>query len=196
MIELNVTDGAKAKVLDFMKGQNKEGLVIRVTIPNTTAQGFNYQFFLDEEKNIHQSDVVVQCDSFKIVVDDLSAKNLDGATIDWADGVEGSGFKVDNPNKPQVNFDLPPKERIEELFEQEINPMLASHGGQVELIEVNGPRAYVKMSGGCQGCASSAATLKQGIEVRIKDVAPEILEVIDSTDHAAGTNPYYSGAPE
>lgn len=177
-----------------MEAQQKPGILIRISIPNSSPQGFNYQFFIDEEKNLQPNDIVVDCGEFKTVVDSISAKNLNGAEIGWMDSVQGSGFKVDNPNKPEINFDVPADERIQNLFDEEINPMLASHSGHVELIEVEGPRAYVRLSGGCQGCASSAATLKQGIETRIKDIAPEILEVIDTTDHAAGTNPYFQSA--
>lgn len=191
MIELNFTDKAKQKVNDFIKSQNKEGLMIRITIPNSGPQGYNYQFFLDEEKNILADDVTVPFETFKAVVDGVTSKKLDGAEVDWVDGVQGSGFKVDNPNRPQINLSIPVEQRITELFDNEINPMLANHDGEVSLIEVSGSRVYVKLSGGCQGCASSTATLKQGIEVRIKEIAPEILEVIDTTNHAEGTNPYF-----
>jgi Fe-S cluster biogenesis protein NfuA len=83
------------------------------------------------------------------------------------------------------------KEQIEELFEKEINPAIASHGGRVELAEVEGTKVYVRLGGGCQGCASANVTLKQGIEKAIRSIIPEITEVLDATDHAAGTNPYY-----
>lgn len=83
------------------------------------------------------------------------------------------------------------REQIEELFEKEINPAIASHGGRVELAEVDGTKVYVRLGGGCQGCASANATLKHGIEKAIKSIIPEITEVLDATDHAAGINPYY-----
>ena len=47
------------------------------------------------------------------------------------------------------------------------------------------------LEGGCQGCGMADVTLKQGIEVMIKEAIPEIEEVIDVTDHANGRNPYY-----
>lgn len=191
MIQLTFTEGAKTKVREFMKSQGNPDVMIRVTVPNSGPHGYNYQFFLDDGKNLQHDDVLVEQDGFRAVVDGFSAKKIDGATVDWVEGVQGSGFQVQNPNKPQVNLAIPVEDRIQELLDQELNPMLQGHDGRVDLIEVNGPRAYVRLSGGCQGCASSTATLKQGIEVRIKEVAPEILEVIDTTDHAAGTNPYF-----
>lgn len=80
---------------------------------------------------------------------------------------------------------------IEDLFANEINPAIASHGGTVELADVDGTKVYVRLGGGCQGCASADVTLKQGIEKAIRQRVPEVSEVLDATDHASGTNPFY-----
>lgn len=77
------------------------------------------------------------------------------------------------------------------LFETEVNPALASHGGFVELAEVKGNDVSIRMGGGCQGCASSRATLRYGIENAIREALPYVEQILDSTDHAAGQNPYY-----
>jgi len=81
---------------------------------------------------------------------------------------------------------------IEDVLEQSINPALASHGGWVTLDRIEGQDVYVEMGGGCQGCASSRATMKFGIERAIKEAAPNVRNVIDATDHDAGANPYYT----
>ena len=81
---------------------------------------------------------------------------------------------------------------IVQIFEQQINPALASHGGFVKLHKVQGSDVYIEMGGGCQGCAASQATMKFGIERSIKEALPQIQQVIDVTDHDAGSNPYYS----
>lgn len=89
---------------------------------------------------------------------------------------------------------MPPEEievLVAELFEERINPALAAHGGFVRLVKVEGRDVYVEMGGGCQGCAASRATMKYGVESAIRRVAPHVRHVIDVTDHAAGTNPYY-----
>jgi len=83
------------------------------------------------------------------------------------------------------------REKIEALFEAQINPAIASHGGRVELADVEGTTVYLRLGGGCQGCASANATLKHGIEQAIRAEIPEVTEVLDVTDHAAGANPYY-----
>lgn len=81
--------------------------------------------------------------------------------------------------------------RLEELFASQINSAIASHGGRADLVDVKGTAAYITFSGGCQGCSASSVTLKQGIEQIVLQNVPEITQVIDMTDHAAGTNPFY-----
>ncbi len=80
---------------------------------------------------------------------------------------------------------------VEALLDREINPSVASHGGKISVVEVKNADLYIALSGGCQGCAASQVTLKQGVEVMVRRVVPEIGEIIDATDHAAGTRPYY-----
>ena len=82
--------------------------------------------------------------------------------------------------------------RVQELLESTINPAVAGHGGFVQLIEVKDNKVYVQMGGGCQGCGAADITLKAGIERLIKEEIPEIEEVLDTTDHASGENPYYT----
>ena len=81
---------------------------------------------------------------------------------------------------------------ILQLFEEHINPALASHGGYVRLVKVEDRDVHVEMGGGCQGCSASQATLRHGIESAIREVAPQVRQVVDATDHAAGENPYYN----
>src|SRR5437867_11317087 len=84
------------------------------------------------------------------------------------------------------------KTKVQELIDTMINPAVAGHGGFVELIDVQDNRVYLQMGGGCQGCGAADVTLKSGIERLIKDELPEVTEVLDTTDHAAGNNPYYT----
>lgn len=106
---------------------------------------------------------------------------------------------MDNPNSPSPAVeDLPPlqvsgsvSERVAEVLKQQVNPSIAVHGGRAELIEVAGRTAYVRLSGGCQGCGLAGLTLKRGIEVAVTRSVPEVAEIVDVTDHAGGTNPYF-----
>lgn len=81
---------------------------------------------------------------------------------------------------------------IQELLDQDINVSIASHGGKISIVNFDQGKLYIAMSGGCQGCASSQVTLRQGFEVMVKKIAPEVIEIIDTTDHAAGSQPFYS----
>lgn len=83
------------------------------------------------------------------------------------------------------------RKKVQDLFDSEINPALGSHGGWVELVEVKGTSVYVKLGGGCQGCGSAKMTLKMGIEKVIREKIPEVGEILDATDHSAGSKPYY-----
>ena len=82
--------------------------------------------------------------------------------------------------------------RVQQLLESQINPAVASHGGWVELLGVQGNNVFLQLGGGCQGCGMADVTLKQGIETLLRDEIPELGEVLDQTDHAAGRNPYYA----
>ena len=102
--------------------------------------------------------------------------------------------------QPAVSEDLrnsiPSEEEIRskvwEVLETRINPAVAMHGGVVQLIDVQGNTVYIQMGGGCQGCGMADVTLKQGVEVEIRAAVPEVGEILDTTDHASGRNPYYT----
>jgi Fe-S cluster biogenesis protein NfuA len=85
----------------------------------------------------------------------------------------------------------PLMQKFQRFLDEEINPAVAAHGGFVTLLDIKDHVAYVQMGGGCQGCGMVNVTLKQGIEARMNEVLPEIKELVDTTDHANGTNPYY-----
>jgi Fe-S cluster biogenesis protein NfuA len=79
---------------------------------------------------------------------------------------------------------------IEKIFDEQIRPALSQHGGNVEVVDLDNNILFIKFYGGCQGCSSSKATLKGGIEQLVRQNFPDILEVVDLTDHHSGTNPY------
>jgi NFU1 iron-sulfur cluster scaffold homolog, mitochondrial len=94
-----------------------------------------------------------------------------------------------------VQDKIPPSDKIkklvEEVFETEVNPAVASHGGFIQLVDIKQNDIYIKMGGGCQGCASSTATLRRGVEQTLRRHIPGLGFIFDATDHASGDNPYY-----
>jgi len=93
------------------------------------------------------------------------------------------------PEDSPAEADL--RSRVASIIEKQINPAVASHGGFIDLLDVQGSRVFIHMGGGCQGCSMSAATLKHGVETTLRSEIPEITEILDTTDHAAGANPYF-----
>ena len=83
-------------------------------------------------------------------------------------------------------------EAVETLLNQQVNPAVAAHGGHISVDKVEGSALYLRMSGGCQGCAASAATLREGVERMLRAALPQIDTIVDVTDHAAGDNPFYA----
>ncbi len=80
--------------------------------------------------------------------------------------------------------------QAQKIIEEQLNPMLASHGGWVEIQASEKQDLYITMGGGCQGCGSAAYTMKQGVEVALRQGVPELENIYDATDHASGANPY------
>jgi len=80
---------------------------------------------------------------------------------------------------------------VQELLDREVNRSIANHGGKISIVDVRDGYLFIAMAGGCQGCAASQVTLRQGFEVMVRRVAPELVDIVDMTDHASGTKPYY-----
>jgi Fe-S cluster biogenesis protein NfuA len=84
--------------------------------------------------------------------------------------------------------------KVQEIFDTQINPAVAAHGGVVDLLDVKDSKIYIQMGGGCQGCGMADVTLRQGIEQAIRQALPQVDQILDVTDHASGTNPYYAAS--
>ena len=185
---LEVTKIAQEKIQGVIEAEDVEVEGMRIGIEGRSATAFQYSLGLATETE--EDDIVIEMGTFKVLVDAKSAADLKGAVIDYVEDLNASGFKIENPNTPA--WDNPKAQKIQELIDERINPGVAAHGGQIELLNVEDEAIYIHMGGGCQGCGMANVTLKHGIEAMIQEVFPEIKQVIDTTDHASGTNPYYS----
>jgi len=85
-------------------------------------------------------------------------------------------------------------ERVAKVFDEQVNPMVARHGGRVELIDVQDAVVMLRMGGGCQGCGMADVTLRQGIEGMLAQFVPQVRGIVDITDHTSGANPYFQAA--
>jgi Fe/S biogenesis protein NfuA len=201
---LTVTDTALETILG-LRAAEEDGatLALRVEITGSRGSDYTYDLAFESFAEAGENDAVYEQGELSVWIPAESVDKLMGATLDLP-GVPGQGGLVlRNPNRPDpvgaspfVGGDIEltgdTAERIRQLLDEQVNPALASHGGFATLIGVEGDKAIVQMGGGCQGCAVSAMTLRDGIERAIKEHVPEITEVVDGTDHAAGENPFYT----
>lgn len=189
---LTITDAAKKQILSIMEAQGRQGDNLRLGIIGRSSAGFRYTMNLLEAGQENADDIEVYGEEFKVLADPQSVENLKGASIDFVDqGMQGSGFKIDNPNPVWTD---PVAIQIQEIIDNQINPGVASHGGHVEMLDFQEGTVYVRLGGGCQGCGMVDVTLRQGIEAMLKETVAEVEQVVDTTDHASGSNPYYQPA--
>lgn len=187
---LSVTEVATSQIKRILEQEELAGQAVRVGIAEKTPTGFQYRLeFCDSSERL-EGDLVLEHDGVTFYVDGDSVDDLRGSSLDYVDTGFSAGFKFENPNKPKLLSD-PVAERVYRVIQERINPGVASHGGQVTLLDVKDGTAYVRLGGGCQGCGHADSTVKEGIQSMICEEVPEIHTVLDVTDHAAGTNPYF-----
>jgi Fe/S biogenesis protein NfuA len=190
---LSITDAALAKLREFRDAHPApEDRCLYVRVSDVHDGEYRPALSLEPSQIAEPGDRRERVGDLEVVVAQGSADRMRGATIDWWDDPSGSGFVVENPNRPSVDDAL--QERVREVLERDVNPGIALHGGRADLVAVEGRTVYVRLSGGCQGCGMASATLTQGIEVMLTEALPQIADVVDVTDHASGTNPYYAPA--
>ncbi len=190
---ITFTDKARERILAFIE-QEENPVALRVTVHADSPLAPNYELALVDEWDEQAGDTVVDAGGFKVFIDEGSADSIEGATVDWVEGMHGGGFNVENPNVKPIGSEPPTGElaqRVAQVIDAQINPAVASHGGRVTLVDVRDNVVFVQLAGGCQGCGMATVTLKQGIERLIKELIPEVAEVIDVTDHTMGRDPYY-----
>lgn len=190
---LTFTPQAREQVLGAIEEESKDGLALRVAITGRGPAGFRYSLDLVGPGENSDDDILLEEEGFQVYVEKDSVEKLEGATIDFVQRLQENGFKFDNPNSV---WSSKMAQAVQEVIDSKINPGIASHGGTVELLDVKDDIAYITFGGGCQGCGMVDVTLKQGVQVMLKEAVPDLLDVLDTTDHAAGTNPYYQGVQE
>ena len=197
-------------------------LGLRVRVTGIAGDSYEHEMSFELLASAEPTDVLADVDGLPVLMPGESVEKLAGATIDaegeaWTihnpnrpplrervplQVMPAGGHGNGRPSSPAADAGITPElrasltgdvgQRVAQVIEQHVNPNIASHGGNAELVGVQGERAYLKLSGGCQGCGMAAVTLRQGIERAITQLVPEIREIVDVTDHASGENPYYT----
>lgn len=191
---INITPDAEDYLAQLLEKQAVEGMSVRVFItqPGTKYAETCLAYCRPEE--VHASDFIQQMDKLRVYVEAMSVPYLEEAIIDFAKDRMGGQLTIKAPNAkmPKVNQDSPVEERINYLLYTEINPGLASHGGEVSLVELTEEGiAVLQFGGGCQGCSAVDMTLKDGVEASLVAKIPEVTGVRDVTDHTKADNAYF-----
>jgi len=202
---VRLTEGALERIVGLRAGEpDADMLALRIEVTGSNGSDYTYDLSFEPLDEVPEGAHVSVQGELSVVVPGDSVDQLAGATLDLPANPNQGGLVLRNPNRPSLFDDLDDleltgelPEKVQQLLDGQINPALASHGGMAELVGVEvdpdgGGKVYIRMGGGCQGCSLSMMTLRDGITTMIKDALPEVTEVIDTTDHAAGENPFYS----
>lgn len=197
---ISVTDAARERILEI-RAQDDDPDELGLRIEITGAEGVDYTYDLALEplsEAVEGEHVHTDLHGLTIMIPPESVDRLRGAVLDLpAAGQGAGGLVIRNPNRPDPMDGKSLKltgslaEKVQQLLDQRVNPALAGHGGWTTLVGIDGTKVMLTMGGGCQGCSMSAATLVEGIQRSILEAIPEVTEVLDATDHAAGENPFY-----
>ncbi len=200
---IDITPAARTRIEGLVAAEVVREPAIRITLEAGTDKSplaRAYAISLVEKDERERTEIAINVDGIRVFLNLDTSNLLSGATVDWVDEEANSGFRVHDPKSrpaPPVResdelvLSGPLAERVQEIIDEMINPGIAAHGGFVELVDVSDDTLYIRMGGGCQGCAASAATLRMGIERMIREQIPEIASIVDVTDHTAGVSPYY-----
>ncbi|MHB8440041.1 MAG: NifU family protein [Acidimicrobiales bacterium] len=201
---LTVTPSAREAVLAARAEEaDAQRLALWVEVTGAADGAYTYDIYFQAATDAGPGDAVDTDGDLTTVVPRASVARLGGARLDWSEEGEG-GLVMLNPNTPpraEVLTAVPAgdltgelAQRILAVLDRDVNPSIAAHGGRADLVAVEEGTAYLRLSGGCQGCGMARVTLSQGIEVALRDEIPELVGVVDVTDHAGGTNPYFEAA--
>jgi Fe/S biogenesis protein NfuA len=199
---LTVAPDALGRVLEIRDTEEDPGSIcLRVEITGSAGVDYTYDLGWATISELDPEDDLSVQGGLSVVVAANSVDTMRGAVLDLPRAASQGGFVIKNPNRPapvnplegrdiELTGDIPDK--VTQLLEEVINPGLAQHGGFAALVGVDDTTVFLTMGGGCQGCAMSAATLRDGITASIYESIPEVTDVVDVTDHNAGDNPFYT----
>jgi Fe/S biogenesis protein NfuA len=200
---MNVTDAAVEKAVMVRSRENDpERYALWVEVVGVQAGEYAYDLSLQPLADAPADASVTDHGRISLVIPAESVELLRGATLDRQGDLATGGLVIHNRTPPSPAIGVPATadlsgdvaQQLIQVLEQQINPAIAAHGGSAELVAVDESTAYLRLGGGCVGCGMVSVTLRQGIEVALREAVPVITRVIDVTDHASGTNPYYEPA--
>lgn len=191
---VTVSESAQGYLSSLINKQEESGMGVRMFVTQPGTKMAETCLAYCKKEDIVPDDTVVDLNGFKLYVETKSIPFLEEAYVDYAEEKMGGQLTIKAPNAkmPRVDENSSLEERITYLLVTDINPGLASHGGEVSLVELTSENvAVLRFGGGCQGCSAVSITLKDGVEKRLLEVLPELSGVKDATDHTVTENAYY-----
>lgn len=185
---ISISSKAKEHISNFLNVSAEKFHGVSIIVEPKMDRKANYNIKFIDLKDSPNESISINFENFNVLVAKESIPYLEGTEVDLNEEGELEAF---NPSMSIIQFDGSVEEQIQQVLDEEVNPMVASHGGVVSLLEIKDKNVYLEFGGGCQGCGMIDVTLKQGVEVMIKEQVPEIEAIYDVTDHAGGENPYY-----
>ncbi|MFL2739275.1 MAG: NifU family protein [bacterium] len=184
---LTITDSARKQINNEL--QSAEELKgVQVLVEPTSPLKANYRIEL--VKSPLESSIQFEVDGVKVFSEHKNASFLEGTIIEINE--EGE-LEARNPQLSISKLSGSLEDQIQLTLDEQVNPMLAAHGGNVILEGIKDSAAYLRFGGGCQGCSMIDTTVKQGVEVMLKETIPELVGVFDITDHSEGESPFFKG---
>jgi Fe/S biogenesis protein NfuA len=197
---LEISESARDFIVETRSGEsNDEHLALFLEVSGESNGAYTYDMWFEDENDAGPADVLQRFGPLPVVISAASIARLRGATLEVGD----AGLAIRNPNAPippapafsavpESDLSSPVELAVLAVLEDEVNPQIAMHGGRADLVAVDEDGiAYLRLSGGCQGCGLAQVTLSQGISVAIKEAVPQITDVVDVTAHQDGSNPYF-----
>jgi Fe/S biogenesis protein NfuA len=194
MVNITVTESAQVYLGELLNKQEGEVLGIRMFVNQPGTPKAETCIAYCRDGDVNEDDVQVEYNGFKGFFEARSVPFLDEAMVDYAEDKFGGQLTIKAPNskQPKLGEDSPVEDRVNYYLYNEINPSLASHGGEVSLVEITDDKfAILKFGGGCQGCGMVDETLKGGVEKTLLDNIPQLAGVKDITDHTVTENAYF-----
>lgn len=195
---IQITDSAQGYLTDLLAKQETDGIGVRIFVEHAGTPRAECCMAYNQRGEENPDDLQLHYPNFTAFLDAPSVPYLADAVIDYNKDRFGGQltFRAPNSKVPRLGEDATLEERINYVLQAEINPNLAAHGGNVQLVDLYeeegvGQIAVLKFGGGCQGCAAVDMTLKQGVEATLKQQIPELTQVVDETDHSKRENAYY-----
>ena len=190
---IDFSESAKEYLFGLVDKQDVEGMGIRMFVSDPGTPTAETCIAYCKPEDVESEDVQVVFDKFSAYFEGKSLPFLADAKVDYSTDRMGGQLTIRAPNSkmPKITEDSSIEDRINYVLYNEVNPGLASHGGNVSLIEVTDDKyAVLKFGGGCQGCSAVDMTLKEGVEKTLKEQVPEVAGVKDITDHSDTTNAF------